>query len=358
MDFTRSIELLNKNLFWILLFIVGSIIYFIPIKIPSDISISGKVYPAKQWVLYAGSNGQFMDTEIDLVAGVSNVYSSREFMRGDDVRFEIYPEILSKTVIEKGDVIGKIYSNETHTLLNTARQELKVEEALLQTYETGEKEEDIIFAEKNLEYAKIDAEVQLLEYNRQKILYDQKVISDQEFDEQKRLLGLKQAQVAINEAELQSLRSGKKSSEVEYVKAEIEKIKSDIADLEMKLQLHTITSPITGIFRNSFSADTLMVIESAHELIIKMPVSLKDRNRVFIGQKANCSIYGLKGEFSSEVVDISNYVGVAGGKQIFIVTAKIIESQVEILPGVVFKGKLSGDKVLLRDYIRKWFRFL
>lgn len=357
MDLSRFTELLSKNVFWIFLLAVLAVIYLVPIRISSNISISGKIFPAKQWVLFAGANGQIMNTQIDLVAGVSHVYETREFSRGDDVRFEVNPEILRKSLIRKGDTIGKILSNETRMLLNEMRQELEVKKALLISYESGAKEAEIELARSRLEFAEIDAENQQKEFLRQQELYKQNVIPEQEYEDQQRMVQLARAQVNINKAELETTITGEKPETIKMVEAEIEKIKSRISDLEDKLDLHTIISPVTGIFQNSYAADTLMIIESVDELIIKMPVGLKDRDRVYIGQQVHSTVLGQKKPFESEVIQISNHINVAGGKQTFIVTAAIRNHQTELLPGVVFKGEMQAEKILLRDYIMSWFGF-
>jgi len=357
MNLLRLTDLIKKNLFWLLLIIAGCVINFAPIYVPSNIPIAGKVFPAKQWLVHAGTNGQFMNTQTDLVAGVSNVYESREFTRGDDVRFEINPNILEKNLIQKNDTIGLIFSNETMMMLNSARKELNVKEAILNSSRSGQKKEAVELAKKQLEFAKIDAESQRLTYERKKILFEQNVIPDQEIEDHLRLYELKLAEVGIKKAELETLLSGEKPEDIELVKAEIEKIETEISDLEDKQQMQTIVSPITGIFRNSYSSDTLMLVESIDELIIKMPVLLKDRNKIFNGQKVTCTIYEQTTSFVSEVVHLSNHISVVGGKQTFIVTARIHSGDVELLPGMVFKGKLESDDVLLRDYVSKWFRF-
>lgn len=357
MDVSRITDLLVKNLFWLLLIAVFFIIYFVPIHVSSDIRITGKVFPAKQWVLFAGSNGQIMNTQNDLVAGISNNYETREFSRGDDVRFEINPEILKKSIIEKGDTIGIVYSNETNMMLNSSKMQLQVKQALLQTLQTGEKNEAIILAEKELEYARIDAENQRMTFNRQKELYDQEVITEQDMEDQQRLLNLMETKVKIKEAELQVINTGEKPENIRLIEAEIEEIESTIADLDRKKEMQTIISPVRGIFRNSSSSDTMMIVESVDELIIKMPISLKDRSRIYVGQTANCTVYGQNISFQSEVVHISNHISAVGGKQTFIVTAEIKSENEIVLPGIVFKGKLEGGEILLRDYVAKWFRF-
>jgi hypothetical protein len=357
MDFSRLSNLITKNLIWILLISAFFFIYFVPIKISSDIPVSGKVFPARKWMLFAGTNGQVMTTQIDLIAGVSNVFETREFSRGDNVRFEILPEILLKPMIKKGDTIGLIYSNETKMLLNAARNELRVQKAILKSSQSGDKKEAIALAEKELEYARIDAQSQLSTFKRNKVLFEQKVITVQEFEDQQRLLELRQAEVEIKQADLQNIVTGEKPEVIEQIKAEIEKIESELKDLENKQEMQTIISPLTGIFHNSFSSDTLMVVESMDDLIIKMPVNLKDRHRVFAGQKVKATILGMKKSFHSEVVHISNHIRVSGGKQTFILTASILTSEAELLPGVVFSGKLEADQILLRDYLMGWFSF-
>ena len=357
MDPTRITDLFYKNILWVLLLAAAAVIYFVPIHISSNISIAGKIFPAKQWVLFAGTNGQIMNTQIDLVAGVSHVYETREFSRGDDVRFEINPAILKKSLIQQGDTIGKIFSNETHMALNQMRKELEVKKALLASYQSGEKAEFIELARRRLLYAEIDAKKQQNEFERQQELFNQEVIPEQDFEDQDRLLRLSEAEVEIKKAELESAMSGEKPETINMVEAEIEKIRARISDLEEKLGLQTIISPVTGIFQNSYTADTLMIIESMDELIIKMPVGLQDRDRVYRGQKVKSTVVGQKQPFESEVVQISNHISVSGGRQTFIVTAAIRQHETELLPGVIFKGKMVADKILLRDYILSWFGF-
>ncbi len=348
-------DFLKRNSLWFLFIFVALAVYFLPIKIPSDIKSLGKVYSPKQYILYTANDGQVRESLINLATGVHEEFSAREMERGDDIKLRVQPEIFSREFIKKHDTLAHIYSFVTAVKLNSLKSELEVVNALLASELSGNKAEDIKLAEKRREYARIDAEIQEKAYQRQKYLYENEIIADQEFEDQGRQTELKKIKVAINEAELRSLESGAKPEKINYVKAQIRKIKVDISDLELKIRNQTITSPINGIFSDAFSPDTILVIKDIDDLIIKIPVEIKDMQNVFVGQKIICKVDGRKGNIEAEVTHISKNVSVISSRQIVIVTGRFLQENPEIMPAIVVRIKLERDPVLLRDFLVNWF---
>ena len=348
-------DFLKRNSLWFLLIFVALAVYFLPITIPSDIKSLGKVYSPKHYILYTANDGQVRESLINLATGVHEEFSAREMERGDDIKLRVQPDIFNKDFIGKHDTLAHIYSFVTAVKLNSLKSELEVVHAMLASELSGNKAEDIELAEKRSEYARMDAEIQEKTYQRQKYLYENEVIADQEFEDEKRQTELKKIQVAINEAELHSLESGAKPGQINYIKAQIRKIKVDIADLELKISNQTIISPINGICCNTFSPDTILVIKDIDNLIIKIPVEVKDMQNVFVGQKIICRVDGRKGNIEAEVTHISKNVSVIGTRQIVMVTGHFLQKNPEILPAIVVRIKLERDPVLLRDFLMKWF---
>lgn len=348
-------DFLKRNSLWFFLVFIVLAVYFLPITIPSDIKSLGKVYSPKQYILYTANDGQVRESLVNLVTGVHEEFSAREMERGDDIRLRVQPDIFDKDFIDKHDTLAHIYSYVTTVKLNSLKSDLEVVNALLASELSGKKVEDIELAKKRSEYARMDAEIQEKNYQRQKFLYENEVIADQEFEDQGRQTELKKIQVAIKEAEMQSLASGAKPEQINYIKAQIRKIKVDIADLELKISNQTITSPINGIIYNTFSPDTILVIEDINNLIIKIPVEVKDMQNVFIGQKIFCKVNGRKGNVEAEVTHISKNVSVIGNRQIIMVTGRFFQETPKILPDIVVRIKLERDPVLLRDFLVKWF---
>lgn len=347
-------DFLKRNSLWFLLIFVALAVYFLPITIPSDVNSLGKVYSQKQYILYTSNDGQVRESLVNLVTGVHEEFSAREMERGDDIRLKVQPDIFSKDIIAKHDTLAHIYSYVTAIKLNSLKSDLEVVNALLASELSGKKAEDIELAKKRSEYARMDAEIQEKTYQRQKFLYENEVIADQKFEDEGRQTELKKIQVAIKEAELHSLSSGAKPEQINYIKAKIRKIKVDIADLELKISNQTITSPINGVIYNTFSPDTILVIEDINNLIIKIPVQVKDMQNVFIGQKIFCKVDGRKGNIEAEVTHISKNVSVIGTRQIIMVTGCFFQENPDILPSIVVRVKLERDPVLLRDFLVKW----
>jgi len=344
-------DFFKRNFLWFLLLLIALAIYFLPIRIPSDIHTMGKVYSPKQYVLHTGNDGQVRESLIDISTGIHEQFSARELERGDDIRLKIQSKIFKKDIIRKGDTLGYISSYATTLTLNSLNNELEILRAQLAVEQSGNKPEDIELAAKRYEYARIDAEIQDKIYKRQKNLHESEVIADQEFEDQERLAELKKMQVAINEAEMKSLESGAKPEQINYIKAQINKLNGEIEDLNLKISNQTITSPLNGIFRNSYSPDTLMVIEDIDDLILKVPVQVSDIDNVFKGQKITCKVDGRKEIFEAEVAHISKNVTVLNARQIVLITCRFLEDDPSIYPGIVVRATLERDPVLLRDFL-------
>jgi hypothetical protein len=348
-------DFFKRNSLWFLLIFIALAIYFLPIKVPSDINSLGKVYSSKHYILHTGNDGQVRESLINLSTGVNEAFTTREVERGDDIRLKIRADIFDKEFISRHDTIAQIYSYQTELELNTLVNDLEVINAQLLVEESGNKPEDIELARKRREYAKIDAEIQEKIYQRQKYLYENEVIADQDFEDQERTIELKKMQIAINDAELRSLESGAKPEQIKYIKAQIRKLQSNISDLQKKLRNQTITSPVNGIFRNSYSPDTLLVIEDIDNLIIKIPVMIEDMQNVFIGQKIICKADGRKEIVEAEVTHIRKNVKIIDGRQVIIITGRFLEENPKISPGVVVRGKLERDPILLKNFIANYF---
>jgi len=344
-------DFFKRNSLWFILLLIALAIYFLPIKIPSDIHTMGKVYSPKQYILHTGSDGQVRESLINVASGIHEQFSARELERGDDIKLKILPKIFKKDIIEKGDTLAYISSYATTVTMNSLNNDLEILRAQLAVEKSGDKPADIELAEKRYEYAKIDAELQDKIYQRQKSLYESEVIADQEYEDQERLAQLKKAQVAINEAEIKSLASGAKPEQIDYIRAQINKLNSEIDDLNLKVSNQTITSPINGIFRNSYSPDTLMVIDDVDGLVLKAPVQVSEMDNVFIGQKITCKVDGRKEVFEAEVVSISKNVTVLNARQIVVINCRFLEDNPMIYPGIVVRATLERESVLLRDFL-------
>jgi hypothetical protein len=151
------------------------------------------------------------------------------------------------------------------------------------------------------------------------------------------------------------MSSGVKPEQIDYIKAQIKKLKAEITDLNLKIRNQTITSPLNGIFRNSYSPDTLLVIEDADDLIMKIPVQVSEKDNVFLGQRIVCKVDGRKEIIEAEVIHISKNVSVLNARQIVLVTARFMDEDPEISPGIVVRGRFERDPILLRVFLMNKF---
>ena len=83
-----------------------------PFKVPYSIKTSGKLVPAKEWILSKGSDGRLIESLFDHQKGVSESFSVTQFDRGDAVQFKLNDDLASNSTIVAGDTVGSIRSSD------------------------------------------------------------------------------------------------------------------------------------------------------------------------------------------------------------------------------------------------------
>ena len=101
-----------RQVFFLLLGVAVIVVLVVPFKVPYSIKTSGKLMPAKEWILSKGSDGRLIENLFDHQRGVSEKFSVIQFDRGDAVQFKLNDDLASNSTIVAGDTVGSIRSNE------------------------------------------------------------------------------------------------------------------------------------------------------------------------------------------------------------------------------------------------------
>ncbi|MCK4678912.1 MAG: hypothetical protein KAT48_12330 [Bacteroidales bacterium] len=337
-----------------LIIIIVLLVYFMPVTVPYRIKSTGKVMPAREYILSVGRDGQLISNLMDNRKGVSNQFNAFQFERGDEVSYTINQTITVGEEIRSGDTLAKISSYNTQRLLVSLQGDLRVMEAMLALYQSGEKKEVIEKANAELDYALADADIQDSIFARNKKLYDTQVIPDEEYELQYRETRLRHLQIAINKKQLSALKSGVKEEEIDYILSQIDKIKQDLKIVEEQVKRHILLSPITGIVQHTAPGDTLLIVHDVSGYLVFMPVRFGQKKHLSPGTPVKIHIIHTRRNLNGEFIQTSNTISFIDGQQVLMSMVLLKGSFTDVYPGMVVKCSINCGEITLKEYLKRF----
>ncbi len=327
------------------------IFFILPIKLPHKIETTGKVIPAKQWVLSIANNGQIVSHIQDNQSGINHSFFFTEFDRGDAVRFHINKNILKKFIVFKGDTIGTLYSNQLIKQLANLEGELLQAKASLSLNTTGEKQSVIKAAEEKLLFEQKKAEEQKRILARLKALWEKDLISKEEYEIAQNQADLDDINIKIAKAQLESAKTGVKPEQIELINSQVQTIENEITVLKKRLSDYLITSPITGSVNQFAKKDTILVVSDTSSYLIVMPVNIEERAFFKDNLKIKAVIPIDNEIVESEILHIDNNVEILRGKEIIFAKAIVKSKSKNLLPGIFVKCQIQSEPVSIKNRI-------
>ncbi len=168
-----------------------------------------------------------------------------------DVRSEL--EGLVETIfvtegewVEAGQPIASLVKRTAERNLRATEAQLQEKEAMLRLLQAGPKSEEIEKAEKELQTARTSLAWSAPRAERFLELFDQKMISQQEYENALRQRDVDQRRLEEAEAELKLVKSGARPEEIEAVQAEIDSLRALVENFRTDVERTVLTSPIEG----------------------------------------------------------------------------------------------------------------
>lgn len=344
----------NKKII-ILAAAVGLLIFILlPIKIEYTIDSAGKVVPAREWSLIRGTDGNLITSLLNNKNGITDNYSVTQFQRGDAAKIEINNRISTGSLISPNDTIVKIFSNDINKEIAELRTELNSEEAMLNVLSSMEKKEIIETEKENVVYAGRQLIEQQRLYERKKKLFEGNLISREEYEIAEGAVALFKINLDIAKQRLAVVESGAKPEEINMVRAKINDLRNEISILQKKMSDHIILSPVPGVVCRSFSADTLLTVQDIEELIILIPVQVKEIKELKLNQGVRVTFAGSNDKYRGTIINWERSVRTVNQKQ-YVVAAAAVENSSMLFPGVSAECSIFISDMLLRDYLYKEF---
>lgn len=350
---------MNKRLITYFLIIASvGCLFLLPIKVFYKVYATGKIFTVNEWILNRSIDGKIStasrNNELDAITN----YSGRAFT-GDVFDFYMEPSVMQKSYIQKGEVLGHLYSKSMQTELVRLQGLLDIEKASLNVISTGQKPEIVEEAKTNLKMAREKYLTQKKVVDRNVKLYRDSLLPAQQLDVSKDALELARIGVQIAEAQVLKLTTGSKQEELDLNRQKILSIENQIRELKQRMDNFDIKAPFGGMIQQkkgvvpTTTNEVLIDLLDTNEYIAIAPIPLREVRYLKVGAVVSLRLFSDDEIFQAKVSRIDNVIQLVGAKQAVYATFKISKKSLLMQPGLLAKATIMCDEISLWEYTNR-----
>jgi hypothetical protein len=353
------LELSLKNKIYIFGVVLLLIVLFIFIKLPY--SIKGPCYFSAQieWSLGQTEPDKLLSRIINNDTNQIQGFTLLQFDRQDFVQFSLDASIRNGMWINKGQVVATISSTEDQLFLTDLRGQLRRTEANLLFLRTGEKialQEEAIQA---LNYAKAELAAFKPQLDRRQKLFEQGLISHEEWEIATTTNELYQNNIALHEARLLAVQSGERTESLNLMEAELARIQQQIEGMQKKLSLGRLISPIDGLLTYHLEDSLICKVSKIDTLVIQIPVRAEERKYIKIGQIVKIYNPDTNLYFSGLVSKIASLPSLFNGQSMYLIKSIIANTERNFLPSMTGFARIHCDNISIWGHLqRAWNMYM
>lgn len=344
-----------KLSYWKWLAIVSVILFIGFLPWPYRISVPCYIVPIEEWELIQVNPDKLLSRVRQNIHFKTSQYTLLQFDRQDFVQFLPDSTLRFGQKVEKGQYIGKLVSSENELVLANLQGELEKAKANLALIQTGEKPAIQQEAVEALEYAKAQHAAILPQVERKRKLFEQHLISQEEWELMSTTEALLRQNIALQEARLKVVRSGEKTEMIRMIKADIERLQQQVNVLQSKMALGEIRAPLEGVF--FFSADSVLCrIARMDSMVCIMPIRpecvtlIHAGNRVYVWDRAT----GKKHHGIIFAIDQKSVM--VGNQPVFLANTCIPNRDGRLSAGILGRGWVLGKPMSLWTRLDRWWK--
>ncbi len=329
-----------------------------PIEVPYTIESVVVAVPAKEWKVTRDANGIITANLMDRQHGLLVSSTQLNFERGDQVNIRYHLDELHPTYVAEGKKVITVESIELEQRLIRAASQLRVEERNREALATGQKPELITQLEAEVDLARQTLDLQQKNFNRIKGLYENEAVSQAEFEQAETALNEARVNVKIAAEALQVARTGEKPESIAAANARIKALKAELEILRRKKEGYELASPISG--KASYETgpgSEAFVIRDTSALTLQIPVKMRDRNLLVIGQPVRLKIRETGRLIPARLESIGPEPQLLGGELTVIVNAVPENAGTIANWSVPMRCELDLGKVTIREFLRRAVRW-
>jgi len=322
---------------------------------PYWIKVPCYIVPMEEWELIQVNPDKLLSRIRQNAHFKTSQYLLLQFDRQDFVQFIPDSTLRCGQKVERGQIIGKIVSSENQLLLSNLQGELKKAKANLAVLQAGEKPAVQEEATEALEYAKAQHAAILPQLERKRKLFEQHLVSQEEWELMCATEALLRQNVALQEARLKVVHSGEKAEMIRLIEAEIERLQGQVNALQSKVALGEIRAPLDGVF--SFSSDSVLCrVIRMDSMVCVMPIRqeclslIHPHSPVYVwdrmtGKKHRGIIFAI----DQKSVMVRN-------QPVFLATMCISNRDMRLSAGSLGRGWIVGKSMSFWARLDRWWR--
>jgi len=192
---------------------------------------------------------------------------------GDLSVLQLTPRVNEGDNIHKGETLAVILSNQVSSNLNAAKAELERLRGELALAQSPPKPEEVATSSAAADAARAAYEQKQKDLERQRSLYDKKLISKQEYEKFESDLDIARSTWEESEARLKLLKSPPKPEEVAIIKSKIATQEANISYLLSQAAAQVIVSPIDGEVVALYRGQLLFKVAAMAQVEAAIPVT-------------------------------------------------------------------------------------
>ncbi|MDD3877374.1 MAG: hypothetical protein PHT69_12200 [Bacteroidales bacterium] len=356
----------KKTTIIILLVIITLAVSSYFIKIPYSISSKGIVYPIQEWTISKSTNGTLFTVLRNNRINSISQYSVSEFVRGDASEFILNNEIFSKLTINYSDTIGYIYSNEDRLRLLELEGKLINEERLFDVYASGEKQELVDYYRELKELASVEWETQKGIFERVNRLYNDSLVSRNDFEIALNELKIKEHNFKIAESNVRNMETGAKEEQLNLSTGLIESYEQQIEQLNKKIKANIIIAPFNGkIIRqkkgnvdlngNIIDIEEIIKMVDISSMLVVLPIEFYENKYLKLDGIVNFGETPQGKIIQGKIIDIDNSVQILKRRQVIFITVEITENIDQMFFNMFLDGSIECGEISLFEYFLRLF---
>lgn len=323
------------------------LVILLSLKFPYTIKAPCHIVSKEEWSLLKVDPEKLKSRLVDNMDGKISSYSLLQFEREDFVQFKINPSLNDNQWVGAGDTIAVLSSSKNKMMLANFQGELQKARANLAMVSTGEKaalQEEALQA---LRMAEVEYESFEPQYLRRKELFEEGLISTEEWENTRATYNIYRSNVAMAKARLESIRSGEKKEMIRYIQAEIALIREQIRLMNDKMKYEIIRSPVDGILTFSGTDSLICRVDKIDTLLIRLAIPAGKLKHAEPGQTINVRITETGKEYSALLTNIHKRSYFINRMPVYIITGRIENEGIDLAPGMSGYATIQAGKTTL-----------
>ncbi len=332
-----------KKILPILLLALLLLSLFLPVKFPFRFETKARIYPFQRWVVEKLPNGNLATQWQTYLDGNTFEASTFQFERGDIIQSRF---VASNKEVSAGDTLVSIHSLNLAVRLTRLSEQLSVARAALLVRSTGKRRVRIVQAQQQLAFAEQQLERATQKYDRNKPLFENEVIPNNEFEQITNNYALAKIQVEIAHSNLLAAKTGKKPEEIALAQARIKALEAELEVLEQKQAAYQITAPFGGMLMSSDSLVEVLALEDRSKLVLVAAVPMHIVE--LLGDTARIELQDLLS--APLALSRFSHVYMLEQQQVYLIRMELPAHE-DLLPGQWLSCQLKGKSMGVWGYL-------